>query len=91
MLLHMKRTTVLLPDELMNGAKRKAAAEGRTLTSLIEEGVRNVVHDQPQPAKGRRVLPRISKARGWLKPGLTLADVEEMDDLEYIERMKHFK
>ena len=44
-----------------------------------------------RPAKIKRVLPRVSKARGWLKPGLTLADIEEMDDQEYVERMKHFK
>ncbi len=30
------RTTVRLPDELLEKAKRKAAAEGRTLTSLLE-------------------------------------------------------
>jgi hypothetical protein len=87
----MKRTTVLLPDELMARAKRKAVAEGRTLTSLIEDGVRIAVATPGQPTKAKRVLPRISKARGWLKPGLTLADIEEMDDQEYVERMKHFK
>jgi len=31
------RTTVRLPDDLLLRAKRKAAEEGRTLTSLIEE------------------------------------------------------
>jgi hypothetical protein len=86
------RTTVRLPRDLLTRAKRKAAAQGRTLTALIEEGVRTVVDDGAKPAKRRDVvLPRISKARGWLRPGLTLADVEEMDDLEYIERLKHLK
>jgi len=87
----MRRTTVLLPDELMSRAKRKAAAEGRTLTSLIEDGVRSVLALSDKPAKGKRVLPRISKAKGWLKPGLTLRDIEEMEDLEYIERLKNLK
>jgi predicted DNA binding CopG/RHH family protein len=32
----MARTTVRLPDELIERAKRKAAAEGRSLTALIE-------------------------------------------------------
>jgi hypothetical protein len=87
----MRRTTVLLPDELMSRAKRKAAAEGRTLTSLIEDGVRSVLALSDKPVKGKRVLPRISKAKGWLKPGLTLRDIEEMEDLEYIERLKNLK
>jgi hypothetical protein len=88
----IERTTVRLPRDLMARAKRKAAAQGRTLTALIEEGVRTVVEDGAKPAKRPDVvLPRISKARGWLRPGLTLADVEEMDDLEYIERLKHLE
>ncbi len=87
----IERTTVRLPRELMARAKRKAAAEGRTLTALIEDSVRAALDDSAKPAKRRDVMLPVSKARGWLRPGLTLADVEEMDDLEYIERMKHFK
>jgi hypothetical protein len=76
----------------MARAKRKAAAEGRTLTALIEDSLRTALDDNAKPTKRRDVvLPRVSKAKGWLRPGLTLADVEEMDDLEYVERMKHFK
>jgi hypothetical protein len=77
----MRRTTVLLPDELMARAKRKAAAEGRTLTSVIEDGVRAVVSER-------------SKATGGLMPGIDISNsaaLQEMDDLEYVERMKHFK
>jgi hypothetical protein len=37
------RTTINLPDALGEAAKAKAAAEGRTLTSLIEEGLRTVL------------------------------------------------
>jgi hypothetical protein len=76
----------------MARAKRKAAAEGRTLTALIEDSLRTALDDSAKPAKRREVvLPRVSKAKGWLRPGLTLADVEEMQDLEYIERLKHLK
>ena len=34
----IERTTVRLPKDLLDHARRKAAAEGRTLTSLIEDG-----------------------------------------------------
>jgi hypothetical protein len=95
MLLHMKRTTVILPDELMARAKQKAAAQGRTLTSLIEDGVRMAVTGPSKPAKRRGVvLPRVSEATGGLLPGVDLmrfSDYQAMEDEEYIERMKHFK
>ncbi|MBA3741806.1 hypothetical protein [Sporichthya sp.] len=37
------RTTINLPDALGEAAKAKAAAEGRTFTSLVEEGLRAVL------------------------------------------------
>jgi hypothetical protein len=89
-----ERTTVRLPDDLLVRAKRKATAEGRTLTSLIEDGLRAVVDGRPKPARGKRILPRTSKATGGLMPGIDLtrfSDYQETEDLEYIERMKHFK
>jgi CopG-like RHH_1 or ribbon-helix-helix domain, RHH_5 len=89
-----ERTTVRLPEDLLNRAKRKAAAEGRTLTSLIEDGLRLVVAETRKSAKQKRVLPPVSKATGGLMPGIDLtrfSEIQEMDDLEYVERMKHFK
>lgn len=89
-----ERTTVRLPEDLIRRAKRKAAAEGRTLTSLIEDGLRRVVSEERKPTKPKRKLPPISKATGGLLPGVDLtrfSDYQEMEDLEYVERMKHFK
>jgi len=43
------RTTLNLPDGLAEEAKQRAAAEGRTFTSLIEEGLRMVLDlDRPR-------------------------------------------
>jgi hypothetical protein len=89
-----RRTTVRLPAELLKRAKRKAAAEGRSLTSLIEEGLRLVVARTRKSPKQKRALPFISKATGGPMPGIDLSDLsalQEMDDLEYVERMKRFK
>jgi predicted transcriptional regulator len=84
-----ERTTVRLPEELSRRAKRKAAAEGRTLTSLIEEGLRHVVAEKSETAASARVMPRVSKARGGFAPGVTsIRDIEELEDLEYIERLR---
>jgi hypothetical protein len=84
-----KRTTVRLPEELLKQAQRKAAAEGRTLTGLMEEGLRYVVSEKPAAEKRERVLPRVSSATGWLLPGVnSIRDIEEMQDLEYIEKVR---
>jgi hypothetical protein len=88
-----ERTTVRLPQDLLVRAKRKAAAEGRTLTSLIEDGLRLIVSGR-KTALAKRVLPRVSSARGGPLPGIDLTDgsaLQEIEDLEYVERMKHFK
>jgi hypothetical protein len=88
-----ERTTVRLPAALLSQAKRKAAAEGRTLTSLIEQGLRLVLAQDAEPKK-KPVLPRISKATGGPTPSIdftSFSALEEPDDLEYIERMKHMK
>ena len=90
----IERTTVRLPKDLLNRAKRKAAAEGRTLTSLIEDGLRMAVGERHKGKSGKRVLPRVSTATGGPSPGIDITDsaaLQEMEDLEYIERMKHFK
>lgn len=89
-----ERTTVRLPPDLIARAKRKAAAEGRTLTSLIEDGLRAVMAEGGKPMKRRRVLLPVSKAAGGPMPGIDVSNsaaLQEADDLEYVERMKHFK
>jgi hypothetical protein len=89
-----ERTTVRLPADLLSRAKRKAAAERRTLTSLIEDGLRLVVADGRKAVKGRRVLPPISKATGGPMPGVDLtdlSDLQEIDDLDDVARTQQFK
>jgi plasmid stability protein len=39
------RTTINLPDGLAEAAKQRAAEDGRTFTSLVEEGLRRVLAD----------------------------------------------
>jgi hypothetical protein len=84
-----ERTTVRLPEDLLDRARRKAAAEGRTLTSLIEDGLRLVVSERRKSAKDKRLLPRVTKASGGPMPGIGLRDLaalQELDDLDYIRR-----
>ena len=83
-----ERTTVRLPDDLVRRAKRKAAADGTTLTALIEEGLRRVLKES-SPTRAKRTMPPVSTARGGLMPGIDLNDsaaLREMDDLDYVRR-----
>lgn len=86
----IERTTVRLPPELLARAKRKAVAEHRTLTSLIEEGLRLVVRQKRKlPRIDRGPLP-LSTATGGPLPGIDISNsaaLQEMDDLEYGERL----
>ena len=84
-----ERTTVRLPEDLLNQARRKAAAEGRTLTSLIEDGLRVIVGESRRTEKRKPVMPRVSKAGGGLMPGIDLTNpsaLQEADDLDYVQR-----
>jgi hypothetical protein len=70
---HMnKRTTVSLPEKLLRRAKRKAAMEGRTLTSLIADGLRLVVSESKGAPGNKPSVPPVNKATGGLMPGLDL-------------------
>lgn len=65
--------------------------EDRTLTSLIEEGLRVAVSENRKIEKRKRVMPRVSKARGGLMPGIDLTDpstLQEADDLDYVRRLQ---
>ncbi|MGH9129832.1 MAG: CopG family transcriptional regulator [Acidimicrobiales bacterium] len=42
------RTTINLPDGLAEAARRRATEEGRTFTSVVEEGLRAVLAPQPE-------------------------------------------
>jgi plasmid stability protein len=85
-----ERTTVRLPEDLIRRARRRAAEEGRTLTALIEDGVRRVLDNRASGLNKKRVLPRVSSATGGVRPGidLTNAALQEMDDLEYAKRLR---
>ena len=85
----IKRTTVRLPAELLRKAKRKADAEGRTLTALMEDGLRYVVSDKPA-GKKQRTDHAAGQQGDWRHDAGNhdLGEIiEELDDLEYIERL----
>jgi hypothetical protein len=77
-----ERTTVRLPEDLVRRAKQKALAEGRSLTALIEDGLRKVLDELGPPARRKRILPPVSSAKGGLMPGIDLDDSAALQELE---------
>jgi hypothetical protein len=57
MLSHMKRTTLVLDASLYAELKRRAAAEGRTLTDLVERTLRLGLSASQTVRRGRIELP----------------------------------
>ena len=74
------RTTVRLRDDLLKRAKRRAAEEGRTLTSIIEEGVALVL-GAPRPKRRAPISLPVSQAGGGVMPGV---DLNRSSDLESV-------
>jgi hypothetical protein len=73
------RTTIRLSDDLLRKAKKKAAEQGRTLTSLVEEGLKNVLAES-KPRRRTRVRLPISKASGGTLPGVDLNRSSDLED-----------
>jgi hypothetical protein len=73
------RTTMRLSDDLLRRAKKKAAEQGRTLTSLVEEGLKIVLAESKAARRTRVQLP-ISKASGGTLPGVDLNPSSDLQD-----------
>lgn len=74
------RTTVRIKDDLLQRAKKRAADEGRTLTSLIEDGL-SLLLAKPKVSRQERVELPVSKASGGVLPGI---DLNRSSDLEEV-------
>ena len=73
------RTTIRLSDDLLHRAKKKAAEQGRTLTSLVEEGLKTVLAESKAARRTRVQLP-ISKRSGGTLPGVNLNRSSDLQD-----------
>ena len=76
------KTTIELPDELLNRAKALAATQNTTLRSLIEEGLRWVLSRRRTQAE-RFVLRDAGVSGSGVSDGLTEGNWDQIRDLIY--------
>jgi hypothetical protein len=87
----IERTTVRLPDELVGRAKRKALAEGCSLTALIENGLRRVLDDRSPVAQAKPTLPPVSSTTGGLLPEVDFDDAAALQEADDIDAAGHLR
>ena len=68
------RTTVSIPDDLLRDAKLAAAGAGRTLSDLVEDGLRLLLARREPSATTTLTLPVFGGS--GLRPGVDLEDKE---------------
>ena len=73
------RTTIRLSPDILRKAKKQAAEKGRTLTSLIEDGLKAVLAE-PRPSSVQRLRLPVSKASGGTLPGVDLNRSSDLED-----------
>jgi hypothetical protein len=75
------RTTIRLDEALLDQAKREAVNRGKTLTSLIEMGLRLVLAQKSNEGARRKVELPVSRAGGGVRPGVDLNNNAALLDL----------
>ncbi len=70
-----------LDDDLLHRAKERAAQTGRTLTALIEDGLRTVLARSAEAGRRRSPRPQLPvSGRGGTLPGVDLDRPADLSD-----------
>ena len=72
------RTTINLDDDLMRAVKELAAKSGRTLTSIIESALRELLRLEAEPPSRYRFEWTV--VQGGAQPGVDLTDRDALID-----------
>ena len=75
------KTTVEIPDSLLEQAKRVALKERTTVRALVEEGLRRIVTERQQSGKFR--LRKASFQGNGLQPSMSGASWQQIRDAAY--------
>ena len=75
MIYHMKRTTLILDERAFRELKKLSAAEGRTLSDLVNQVIQmGLATYKKPPQKSRTTLPKFSM-------GAPMVDLADRDQL----------
>jgi hypothetical protein len=75
------KTTVEIPNALLQEARNVAAREGTTVRAMVEQGLRQVL-SQRKSAKAFRLRKATFKGKG-LQPGVSGASWEKTREMAY--------
>jgi plasmid stability protein len=73
------RTTINLDDALLAEAKQVAARTGRSLAAVVEDALRQSLHQRRQPTRRAIELPVFGE--GGTRPGVDLDDSAALLDV----------
>ncbi|MFI6165804.1 type II toxin-antitoxin system VapB family antitoxin [Nocardia sp. NPDC051052] len=79
------RTTLDLDDALLRAAKQRAARDGRSLTSLIEEALRMLLEELGERDTAKMDIALPTYGGDGLQVGVNLADWRTVRDADYDE------
>ncbi len=75
------RTTVRLEESLLEQAKAEAARRNKTLTAMIEEGLRLALANPPAPARQKKLTLPVSRRGGGTMPGVDISNSADLLDI----------
>lgn len=75
------KTTVEIPDSLLDEARKVASREGTTVRALVEQGLRRILAERKQTGEFR--LRKATFKGEGLHPGVAGATWEQIRDLAY--------
>jgi hypothetical protein len=78
------KTTVDIPDSLLEEAKKLASREGTTVRALVEEGLRRILTERKRAGDFR--LRRATFKGSGLQPQVEGAPWERIRDMAYEDR-----
>jgi hypothetical protein len=75
------RTTVRLEESLLEQAKAEAARRNKTLTALIEEGLRLALVNPRTRIRRKKVVLPVSRQTGGTQPGVDINSSADLLDI----------
>jgi len=74
----MVRTTIRLDDALLDQARQEAQRRGTTLTTFIEQSMRNELARAKENGSRPKVKLLVSPRKGWVLPGVNINSNAEL-------------